>query len=244
MEEKVLVKSKRYEVEKIFVVMMIIGAILSAIWFAGILAFEMPDWARFYDRQHEDYLEHYEKGFCYYGKWETDKCSDCEEFEELPPKIVYAVTKTFDSNEEKLTSSLTPLLAFSFVGGLVYFWLIGYELTVTNKRIYGKVALGKRVDLPVDSVSATALVPLFEGISVSTSSGRISFLAIKNADEIYKVISDLLIERQQEKANAVAATAVPQSDEADQLKKYKELLDGGVITQEEFDAKKKQLLGL
>ena len=28
------------------------------------------------------------------------------------------------------------------------------------------------------------------------------------------------------------------------LKKYKELLDGGVITQEEFDAKKKQLLGL
>ena len=31
---------------------------------------------------------------------------------------------------------------------------------------------------------------------------------------------------------------------ADELKKYKELLDSGVITQEEFDAKKKQLLGL
>ena len=31
---------------------------------------------------------------------------------------------------------------------------------------------------------------------------------------------------------------------ADELKKYKELLDMGVITQEEFDAKKKQLLGL
>ena len=30
----------------------------------------------------------------------------------------------------------------------------------------------------------------------------------------------------------------------DDLKKYKELLDSGVITQEEFDAKKKQLLGL
>ena len=30
----------------------------------------------------------------------------------------------------------------------------------------------------------------------------------------------------------------------DELKKYKELLDSGVITQEEFDAKKKQLLGL
>lgn len=31
---------------------------------------------------------------------------------------------------------------------------------------------------------------------------------------------------------------------ADEIKKYKELLDGGVITQEEFEAKKKQLLGL
>lgn len=33
-------------------------------------------------------------------------------------------------------------------------------------------------------------------------------------------------------------------DTADELKKFKELLDSGVITQEEFDAKKKQLLGL
>lgn len=31
---------------------------------------------------------------------------------------------------------------------------------------------------------------------------------------------------------------------ADEIKKYKELLDSGIITQEEFDAKKKQLLGL
>ena len=30
----------------------------------------------------------------------------------------------------------------------------------------------------------------------------------------------------------------------DELKKFKELLDMGVISQEEFDAKKKQLLGL
>ena len=31
---------------------------------------------------------------------------------------------------------------------------------------------------------------------------------------------------------------------ADELKKYKELLDSGIISQEEFDAKKKQLLGI
>jgi hypothetical protein len=38
--------------------------------------------------------------------------------------------------------------------------------------------------------------------------------------------------------------AVQQTSAADELKKFKELLDMGVITQEEFDAKKKQLLGL
>ena len=34
------------------------------------------------------------------------------------------------------------------------------------------------------------------------------------------------------------------SDITEQLKKYKELLDNGVLTQEEFESKKKQLLGL
>ena len=40
--------------------------------------------------------------------------------------------------------------------------------------------------------------------------------------------------------NAPVATSSP----ADELKKFKELLDMGIITQEEFEAKKKQLLGL
>lgn len=35
-----------------------------------------------------------------------------------------------------------------------------------------------------------------------------------------------------------------QTGQADEIKKYKDLLDSGIITQEEFDAKKKQLLGL
>ena len=43
--------------------------------------------------------------------------------------------------------------------------------------------------------------------------------------------------------NAPAAPAAAPSA-ADELKKFKELLDMGVISQEEFDAKKKQLLGL
>lgn len=45
------------------------------------------------------------------------------------------------------------------------------------------------------------------------------------------------------KSNASTGSE-PVVSAADELKKFKELLDMGVITQEEFDAKKKQLLGL
>lgn len=50
--------------------------------------------------------------------------------------------------------------------------------------------------------------------------------------------------RKAELKNAPQGTVVQQASGADELKKFKELLDMGVITQEEFDAKKKQILGL
>jgi len=46
------------------------------------------------------------------------------------------------------------------------------------------------------------------------------------------------------KNNPVIAAPVAAVSVADEIKKFKELLDMGAITQEEFDAKKKQLLGL
>ena len=44
-----------------------------------------------------------------------------------------------------------------------------------------------------------------------------------------------------ENTSTIVQTALSPAEE---LKKYKELLDMGIITQDEFDAKKKQLLGL
>ena len=46
------------------------------------------------------------------------------------------------------------------------------------------------------------------------------------------------------KAAKEAEERKPEKSNAEQIKEYKELLDIGAITQEEFDAKKKQLLGL
>lgn len=118
------------------------------------------------------------------------------------------------------------------------------EITVTDKRIYGKAAFGKRVDLPLDSLSAVSTISALKGIGVSSSSGTIKFLYINNVEDVHKAVSELLIERQNQ---VKAVTSIQQEihqSEADELKKFRELLDSGIITQEEFDAKKKQLLGL
>ena len=118
--------------------------------------------------------------------------------------------------------------------------LASNELVVTNKRVYGKVAFGKRVDLPMDSISAVALtITLLKGIAISTSSGKICFYFLGDPSLFHKEISNLIIKRQDNRS-----VLLSNSSTADELKKYKDLLDGDIITQEEFDAKKKQLLGL
>lgn len=125
------------------------------------------------------------------------------------------------------------------VGIILWFYFGKCEITVTDKRIYGKAAFGKRVDLPMDSISAVGMTGLFKGIVVSSSSGAIKFWYIDNADKIHKAISKLLIERQGVRTEPKVAAS-----NAEELKQYKELLDQGVISLEEFEAKKKQLLGL
>lgn len=71
-----------------------------------------------------------------------------------------------------------------------------------------------------------------------------TFDGSKLSNEKMEEVADYVRKRVDEaKRQKNAPVAVPVSN-ADELKKYKELLDMGVITQEEFDQKKKQLLGL
>lgn len=237
MDEKILIKSEQYNVKKFFKIMLIIGAILSILVFA---IFVMSQFAA-YDSYQNTYEKHLEQGHCYNEYMDAGSCYECENAVEYASGFDYLLS---NSPLVPISLLIAPIGVFALIGGLIYLWLRSYELTITDKRIFGKVAWGKRVDLPVDSVSATASLRFLNGVSVATSSGRISFRVLKNADAIYQVISNLLIERQQEKSTPAPVVEAPKSDEADQLKKYKELLDSGVITQEEFDAKKKQLLGL
>lgn len=154
-----------------------------------------------------------------------------------------AITEAIDDDLFPLFFVLGP--AFIATGLFFTFLFARVEVTVTDMRVYGKAAFGKRVDLPIDMISAVGQSS-FKGVHIATASGNLTFYNCKNRDEVYETLSELLVKRQQ-KAAAPAPTVIsqeiPQSN-ADELKKYKELLDSGIITQEEFDAKKKQLLGL
>ena len=126
-----------------------------------------------------------------------------------------------------------------FVLGLI-FTVMDFELIVTDGRIVGKTSFGKRVDLPISQISGVG-TGVFNRVSIVTSSCSISFCGVINQNEVFTVISGLLLKHQEETKLSFKA---PESSNTDELKKLKDLLDAGIITQEEFDAKKKQLLGL
>ncbi|HAR1482433.1 TPA: SHOCT domain-containing protein, partial [Enterococcus faecium] len=66
--------------------------------------------------------------------------------------------------------------------------------------------------------------------------------AIVQADKILSTLDILLKETSKEQINIIAENQV--FSPADELRKYKELLDDGIINQEEFNIKKKELLDL
>lgn len=62
----------------------------------------------------------------------------------------------------------------------------------------------------------------------------------QTAINIKKYLENIMLNKS-EKSSSTIVTSV---SEADELRKFKELLDEGIITQEEFNIKRKQLLGL
>ena len=280
MEEKILIKSEKYNVKKLVKILSLIGLAITLIMIIVGLLNDVLQSVQTYNEhtQHDffdcvspqyqeeiwdrcyDYLENqdvssyitWEHDITYYAK-EYVLCNDentymlgdgCPKY--YPNAFSYAMAEWWDDFIAFYYGMicLIPVVALTIIGALIYLWLNSYKLTVSDKKVSGEVLFGKKIDLPIDSVSATSVISLFKGVRVSTSSGKISFLAIKNATEIYQAINNLLVERQKSKPKTETTTIVQNSDEADMLKKYKDLLDSGVITQEEFDAKKKQLLGL
>lgn len=123
--------------------------------------------------------------------------------------------------------------------------LLGGSTTQGEKTIYYKDAVGVQYKPSSVTDGYIQVETAAGGTSASRAYGgenSIQFGGKNNADA--EIITDFIRKKIEEIKNTSVGGVVQQASPAEELKKFKELLDLGVITQEEFDAKKKQLLGL
>ena len=106
--------------------------------------------------------------------------------------------------------------------------LTGSPQITQDSSILDRLALGGSTTLLGMAIVFSVLCIIFIALQIMRA------VFTKNASQTKKA-------RKAEKAEKAENTLLGNADE---LKKYKDLLDSGIITQEEFDAKKKQLLGL
>ena len=156
--------------------------------------------------------------------------------------IVNNTGKVLDVYENKVVFTSTQSTS-TLVTGLVF----GSSVTQGEKTIYYKDATGVQYK-PSTVLDGYIQVETASGNMTSSSSqysgeNSIQFSG-KQRNEEAEIIVAYIKSRIEEIKNAPAGGVVQQLSPADELKKHKELLDMGVITQEEFDLKKKQLLGL
>ncbi|WP_368258861.1 PH domain-containing protein [Enterococcus gallinarum] len=120
-----------------------------------------------------------------------------------------------------------------------------YAFAITNKRILmaqqklvGSNVQSIKLDLINDVTKQTGV--LMGTVTVDTFKEKFNVGVDKQSvDRIATSLNEILFELK----SHIHVEATPTSN-VDEIRNYKSLLDDGIITQEEFDAKKKELLGL
>lgn len=127
------------------------------------------------------------------------------------------------------------------------------QLYLTDKRVVlheikGMASNDER-SIPLESISSINISSKLANSTIEiVSSGNKAIIdnvpmhvavEIKNAIENFKAI-----EKETSSAPATAPKEKDMYDVADEIRELKDLLDDGILSQEEFDAKKKQLLGI
>ena len=115
-------------------------------------------------------------------------------------------------------------------------------IVITNKNCYITAGAGiitmlfsTHEVLPLRKVVSTEIhSDLIAGLTITTYSMKYYFKSVMQADNIQKVLQEKI----------TAEPAAKSVDSADEIIKFKKLLDAGAISQEEYETKKKQLLNL
>ena len=145
------------------------------------------------------------------------------------------------------------LLMFSAPFALIFHFILKktfdrVSIVVTNYKITGAYGFKEQMNIPIDSISSVTMNSSFLsaiGFTCAGNAYRMSY--IENRIEIIEVVNKLIAERTADKRlcnTPIKAEQNSSNDITTELKKYKSLLDEGLITQKDFENKKKQLLNL
>ena len=237
MEEKVLIEGCISQKAKNIFKGIIIALLIIAIIFIIVHYIDVKNAAfdRCFNYHHSQYYDNYMCYRCYEYLGSYDKAVD-HFFQEHSISYFYHVVYFVFG---------CVFLLFAIIFSLIYLSVSRSNIIITNENISGRTFWGKKVVLPIHMVSSYSISKFFSVIAVSSASGFVKFPFIKNYEEIGSVLQKLLNERQKNtETNKSLFINKNNSNNLDDLKKLKELLDNGIISQEEFETKKKQLLGI
>ena len=129
-------------------------------------------------------------------------------------------------------------LGRALIGGVLFGETGAVVGAITGEKKESKNVTELRIDIEMNDTTAplVTLSMFTKGLVMSTDSIMYTYY-LENLRKIASTIN-VFLKRNENKDNGVVF------DKFEQVKKYKDLLDNGIITQEEYDKKRKELLGL
>ena len=150
--------------------------------------------------------------------------------------FLYGLTFPFTLGVSFINMLLEILwISLPLVAVVLFFKMKNSEIAVSDTFVTGKHSFAKNANFPVGKITSVG-VGKFSSVVVAVGSEKYKFWLLENNQKIVGVIS--------EKIQTKETGSNTGNSSATEIQKYKELFDQGVITAEEFEAKKKQLLGL
>ena len=160
--------------------------------------------------------------------------------------IAFIIGLPFLTFTDASTGFGVDILFTIFLGGIIhtaiYLNAKNNCITLTNYKITGVYNRHLSLNIPIDSISSVSKG--WRGsLCITCAGNKYDIMFIGNRDAFCSSLNELLNTRTQQALNSITPATNQQSN-YDEIIKLKQLLDSGIITQEEFEAKKKQLLGL
>nr|DAQ29032.1 MAG TPA: Short C-terminal domain [Caudoviricetes sp.] len=148
-------------------------------------------------------------------------------------KPVYVNLSNMISDNETI-NAVTSCMGKSGAGGIA----------VTSDNFYSvvfnKTFSADKVVIPLSKISGCAVSGLAAmKLTITEGTTKYEYNTVANSS----VIVDAIKNKDSESKNQSKPETSTSTDPAEELRKYKKLLDDGIITQEDFDQKKRMLLG-